>query len=164
MWKRHRWSSRALLGPPALGTGNGAAPAPRNSPYAVFMPELELLEPAFPGAGEVPALPEVAFPATARAWPGRQLGSKFKLRIRAGPLHAPQDSQGLRNTNIPVSGQHSSDQINRCALSQRYRLETSPSVIGKHTHTPPPRSLRNMDSQQNPCDSRCALAMTNVNA
>lgn len=62
-----------------------------------------------------------------------------------------------------MPGQLSSDQINRCAMSQRYWLETSQSLIGKHHH-PLQCFLCNMDSQQNPCNSRCAVAMTNVNA
>lgn len=90
-------------------------------------------------------------PNTPRAWlqhsqqiacalPERQFSSKFKQQITQLCLTMlPRTPR--KTPTIYMQGQHSSDQINRCAMSQQYWLETSQSLTGKQ-HTAPQHSAQ----------------------
>lgn len=68
----------------------------------------------------------------------------------SGNHNTPGGSRGppaTKPTSNQVPGQPFSDRINSCAMSQRYRLETAQSLIGKN---PRQRALHNTDSQHNP--------------
>lgn len=142
----------------------GSNPCPEEQSHcAVFKTEMELLEPAFQGAGEIPALPEAgcSVPEGQRVLRReRQLSSKSELRITQ--LGLPKTPRNLTHTTISVLGQRSSASRARACRVTAVLIRDVSKFNWKTAA--PPRSQRNMDSQQIPRSSRCALAMTNVNA
>lgn len=94
----------------ALGTQRGSKPCSKEQGHcAVFKTEMELLEPALQGAGEIPALPEAGCSVPEGQLvlrQERQLSSKSELRITQ--LGLPKTPRNLTHTNISVLGQRSS--------------------------------------------------------